>query len=467
MGNIAFSTLSELAAGLESGAYSCVELTRYFLDRIARLNAKAHAFVAVYEESALLQAQAADTQRRSALPHSPVHGLPIALKDICEIAGHVTTAGSAAWAGRVTSVTCTVVERLLASGMILLGKNHMAEFCFGAWGTNPLMGTPRNPWDWDGPHRIPGGSSSGSAVAVAAGLAPAAIGSDTGGSVRMPASLNALTGLKPTYGRISLYGTLPFVPVLDSIGVLTRTAQDAALLIDVIAGPDYRDPATHNAPFCTLSAAVYGPRRSLRIAVMRQDEYPEPVTDDVQRATDDAVEVFRSLGNHIEFASLPLDFEELVRNQGLISAVEAYRVHATYIEDMNLPFGAAIRKRIIRGKSINATDYVAALAHRRQTMERFHAWMQSYDLLLTPTLPFASFPVDQVDENSTSILSFVRPVSYLGSCAISLPSGFSEQGLPFGVQLIAGPWRDELLVQAGCAFQTVTNWHRRTPPGLQ
>jgi aspartyl-tRNA(Asn)/glutamyl-tRNA(Gln) amidotransferase subunit A len=467
MGDIAFSTLSELAAGLESRAYSCVELTRYYLDRIAKLDAKAHAFVAVYAESALLQAQAADTQRRSALPYSPVLGLPIALKDICEIAGHVTTAGSAAWAKRVTAVTCTVVERLLASGMILLGKNHMAEFCFGAWGTNPLMGTPRNPWDWDGPHRIPGGSSSGSAVAVAADLAPAAIGSDTGGSVRMPASLNALTGLKPTHGRISLYGTLPFVPPLDSIGVLTRSVQDAALLIDVIAGPDDRDSATRNAPLGTLSAAVHRPSRPLRIAIMHPDEYPEAVTDDVQRATNDAVEVFRSLGSHIEHVSLPLDFEELVRNQGLISAVEAYRVHAAYIEDMALPFGTATRKRIIHGKSVRAADYLAALAHRRQTMGRFREWMQSYDLLLTPTLPFVAFPVNQIDEDSTSILSFVRPVSYLGGCAISLPSGFSGEGLPCGVQLIAGPWREDLLVQAGCAFQAVTNWHRRVPEGRQ
>ncbi|HEX5464986.1 MAG TPA: amidase [Burkholderiales bacterium] len=467
MEELAFATLTELAAGLRKRAYTSVELTRLFLDRIARLDTKAHAYVAVYEESALRQAQAADLQRQSGLPCQPLHGLPIALKDICEIAGRVTTAGSAAWSDRVTAVTCTVVEHLLAAGMIVLGKNHMVEFCFGGWGVNPLMGTPRNPWDWNGPHRVPGGSSSGSAVAVAAGLAPAAIGSDTGGSVRMPASFNGLTGLKPTHGRISLYGTLPFVPTLDSLGPLTRTAEDAALIVNALAGFDARDPATCDGLNILADAMADESIRHFRVAVMRQDQYPWPVTDDVQHAIDNAVEVFRSLGCRIEYSDIPLDFEEMTRDQGLISAAEAYHVHAAYIENAGLPFGPTVRKRILKGRSIDAMSYLTALTHRQSSIIRFNEWMQSRDLLLTPTLPFTACALEDVDEESMSVLAFVRSVSYVGGCAISLPSGFSTDGLPIGMQLIAKPWQEHLLLQAGRAFQDVTDWHRRTPPDVR
>lgn len=463
---VAFSTLADMARGLQEQEFSSVELTRTFLDRIGRFNEELNAYASVYEESALLQAQAADLQRRSGMPVPPLHGLPIAVKDLCEIGGHITTAGSHAWQARRSTITSTVVERLQAAGMIILGKTHMVEFAFGGWGTNPLMGTPRNPWDMTGHHRAPGGSSSGSGVAVAAGLAPAAIGSDTGGSVRVPAAFNGLTGLKTTHGLISLYGTIPLSPSLDSIGPMTRTARDAALLTAALAGPDPRDPNTLARPGLALDSAQSLSVRHLRIAIMRPEQYPWAVSTEVQAATDEAVRVFRSLGASAEYVDMPFDFAELMRHNGALIAAEAHHVHADYIEDMALPVGPWVRRRILGGKAVDATGYQAILSHRRQTIAAFKNWMQPYDLLLTPTLPFVACPVDEIDENITPVGAFNRAINYVDTCAISLPAGFSASGLPIGIQLVAKPWQESLLLQAGEAFQQVTDWHRRTPPDL-
>ncbi|NEX62988.1 amidase [Noviherbaspirillum galbum] len=464
---IAFSTLADMARGLQEREYSSVELTKAFLGRIARFNSALNAYVSIHEEAALLQAEAADLQRRSGIPLAPLHGLPIAVKDLCDIRGQVTTAGSKAWLSRRSTVTSTVVERLLAAGMIILGKTHMVEFAFGSWGSNPLMGTPRNPWDMRGRHRAPGGSSSGSGVAVAAGLAPAAIGSDTGGSIRAPAAFNGLTGLKTTSGLVSLYGTVPLSPSLDTIGPMTRTAEDAALLLAALAGPDPRDPGTlaHPAFFQPPSGEPLQARH-LRIAVMRPEQYPWEVTADVQAATDNAVRALQSLGATVEQVDVPFDFADLMRRNGTLIAAEAHHVHAGYIDDMDLPIGPWVRQRILGGKAVDATAYQAILAHREQTIASFSRWMQPYDALLTPTLPFVACPVEDIDENVTPLGAFNRAINYVDTCAISLPAGFSADGLPIGVQLVGKQWQEGLLLQLGAAFQQVTDWHRRTPPEL-
>jgi aspartyl-tRNA(Asn)/glutamyl-tRNA(Gln) amidotransferase subunit A len=467
MKDIAFSSLTEIAQGLAQRDFTSVEATEVFLSRIARLDEKAHSYVAVYGESALLQAQAADLQRESGLPLPPLHGLPIAVKDLCEIAGQVTTAGSAAWKARRSEVTSAVIERLQGSGMVLLGKTHTAEFAYSGWGINPLMGTPRNPWDWSGDHRAPGGSSNGSAVAVAAGLAPAAIGSDTGGSVRIPAAFNGLTGLKTTYGLISSYGTLPLSVSLDTIGPLTHTAEDAALLTAALAGFDARDESTHGRPQYAIDLRLGAPVRGLRIAVMPPTQSPVAVSDDVQAAMDETVRVLRALGVHAEVAEVPLDFAEMSRHNGAIIATEVYRYHAGYIEDTSLPFGDSLRKRVLKGKAIGGEAYLATLAHRRRTIAAFNEWMLSYDLLLTPTLPFVAGALKDIDEDLTTPMTFTRAANYLDTCAISLPAGFSREGLPIGMQLIAKPWQENLLLRTAQAYQQLTDWHRRRPPGLQ
>jgi aspartyl-tRNA(Asn)/glutamyl-tRNA(Gln) amidotransferase subunit A len=462
--DIAFASLAELARGLRSRAYTSVHLVQLYLDRIARLDERAHAYVNVYRESALLAAQAADAQRDSGTPLPALHGLPIAVKDLCEIDQQITTAGSRHWQGRRSTVTSAVVERLQSAGMVLLGKTHMVEFAFGGWGTNVHMGTPRNPWDWLGKHRAPGGSSSGSGVAVAAGLAPAAIGSDTGGSVRIPAAFNGVTGLKTTNGRISLYGVVPMSPTLDTIGVLTRTAEDAALLAHALAGFDARDPRTHGPPCAPIDIASFDTPRPAKIAVLRPDQYPTAVTDDIQKATEEAIRAFQSLGATVEYPSVPLDFSELMRSSGTIISAEAYRVHAAYIEDTDA-FDPWVRKRILAGRKVDASTYSSAQAHRQETMAAFDAWMRSYDVLLTPVLPFAAAPLDEIDE-AIHLTPFTRPVNYLETCALSLPAGFTRDGMPIGVQLIGKRWQEAMLLQFGHAFQSVTDWHRRKPSDL-
>ena len=240
-------TLTELSAGLAAKRFSSREVVDALLSRIAKADAKLHAFTEVYAMEAKALADAADKARSSGFPLGPLHGLPVAYKDLCDIAGRVGTGGSKMFEARVASETSNTVERLTAAGMVPLGKLHMVEFAFGGWGTNPLMGAPWNPWDL-ATHRVPGGSSSGTGVAVAARLAPAGIGSDTGGSVRIPSAFNGLVGLKVTFGRIGLHGTMLLSWTLDSIGPMARCVEDCALLLNALAAPDPRDPTTLDQP---------------------------------------------------------------------------------------------------------------------------------------------------------------------------------------------------------------------------
>ncbi len=464
MENVAFSTLTDLAGGLRRGDYSSRELTGLYLERIGRLDGKLHAYVDVYNDAALKLADAADLRRRSGLPISPLNGIPIALKDLCEIEGHLTTAGSACWLRRKSTVTSTVVERLLAAGMVVLGKTHMVEFAFGGWGTNPLCGTPWNPWD-TATHRVPGGSSSGSGVAVAAGLAPAAIGSDTGGSVRIPSSANGITGLKTTFGLISLYGVVPLSTTLDSIGPMTRSAEDAALLTVAMTGPDPRDPGTFAAPKLDLSD-VLGPlpdMRGARIAVLPEKQFPQAVDTDVARVWTETIAVLRKLGAAVEERAVPFDFHQLMERNGRLIAAEAYAYHRAYIEDAELPVGKWVRDRVLAGKAVSAADYIAARDDRRRTAAAFAEWMRDCDALLTPTLPVPAPPVDHVDEMATPLAAFTRAGNYLGACGLSLPAGFSAGGLPIGMQLMGAPFTEPTLLRIGRAFQAATDWHKRQP----
>ena len=465
MRSITSSTLSELAERMAARSLSSEEITEAFLDRIARLDSGLGAFVEVYQEAARAQARAADLELRSGFRRSALHGVPVAIKDLCEIEGLVTTGGSSAWRQRRSTCTSTVVERLRAAGLIVLGKTHTVEFAYGGWGTNEFMGTPRNPWGSDGTPRVPGGSSSGSGVAVAARLAPVAIGTDTGGSVRIPSSMNGLTGLKPTFGRVSNYGVVPLARSLDTVGPLARTAADAAMVYDLIRGSDSRDPESFRQPVREPRLGVR-PIAALRVARMDPDQHPWPVAAEVTSAVDLAVELLRSLGATVENVKLPIDFGELARNLEVIISAEAWREHGDYIENPDLPFSRAARERIVRGRSVGASTYLRVQEARESTTLRFRESLRAFDVLLTPTLPFGAPRVDEVDESITPMSVFTRPVNYLGGCAISLPCGFDGSGMPLGVQLIAAPWQEELLLSVGAEFQRASDWHLYAPPGL-
>jgi aspartyl-tRNA(Asn)/glutamyl-tRNA(Gln) amidotransferase subunit A len=350
--------------------------------------------------------------------------------------------------------------------MIPLGKTHMVEFAFGGWGRNEPMGAPWNPWDLRA-HRVAGGSSSGSAVAVAGGLAPAAIGSDTGGSIRIPAALCGIVGLKPTYGLVSLYGAVPLSTTLDSIGPLTRTVEDAARLTAAMAGPDSLDPATLAVPAFNAEAALTGEPdiRGMRITALAIEQFPDSMLPDVVRARDEALTVLRDLGAIVDEGRVPFDFDDVMVRNGRIIAAEAYAVHREYIEDPSVPIDPWVRKRLLVGKLISAAGHIDEITHRGRAIEAFATWMRERDGLLTPTLPIVATPVADVDEATTTPATFTRAANYLGACALSLPAGFSADGLPIGVQLIGAPFGEAALIRVGRAFQRATDWHLRRPLG--
>jgi aspartyl-tRNA(Asn)/glutamyl-tRNA(Gln) amidotransferase subunit A len=459
--DVAFRSLRALAQGLRAGEFSALELTRSFLDRIGKADGKLNAYAEVYPEQALAAAEAADRVRRSGWPIGSLHGLPIAIKDLCDIAGKVGTVGSKAWSGRRGATTATVVERLTAAGMIVLGKTHMVEFAFGGWGTNPLCGTPWNPWDLT-THRVPGGSSSGSGVAVAAGLAPAAIGSDTGGSVRIPAAFNGIVGLKTTFGRVSLHGCFPLSTTLDSIGPMTRTVADAGALLAILAGPDSRDPNTSHAPALSIPDLHSSDVRGLRVVVLPDSTFPGPVDPAVRSAYAEAIRVFRTLGVSVEERPFPFSFEELTARNGELIATEAYAIHRAYIEDETLAIGPAVRARVLGGKKVSAADYIATREHQRQAIGRFAAWMEGIDAVLTPAVAAPAIPVSNVDEKLTPA-TFTRAGNYVGACGLALPAGLSPQTLPVGIQLLGKAFAEGTLLRLGAAFEAETGWTRRTP----
>ncbi len=462
--DLPFHSLANLQAHLRRGDLSSVEIVEACLDRIAAYDTRLHAFIEVYRDEAITLAQAADLERQAGIPCGPLHGLPIALKDLLHIAGRQTTAGAKSWEGRISEDTATVVTKLLAAGMIPLGKTHMVEYAFGGWGRNQPMGTPWNPWDTT-THRVPGGSSSGSAVAVAAGLAPAAIGSDTGGSIRIPASLCGLTGLKTTYGLISLAHAVPLSTTLDSIGPLTHSVDDAALLAAAMAGPDPQDPATRDAPCIDFAAALTGEMdiRGVRIAVLAPDQFPENPEADVLGVLGETIVALRDLGASVEEVRFPLDFADLMLRNGALIAAEAYALHRAYIDDESLPIDPWVRKRTLAGGRIGAADYIDALAHRRRAAAVYADWMRGRDAFLMPTLPIVATPVDAVDEATTPLASFTRAANYLGACGLSLPAGFSAGGLPIGMQFLGAPFAEAMLVRIGRTVQHATDWHLRRP----
>jgi aspartyl-tRNA(Asn)/glutamyl-tRNA(Gln) amidotransferase subunit A len=459
-----YASLTELAAALASGAITSQALTANYLDRIRRANPQLNAFVQVDEEHAELaqrHARAADERRASGVTLGPLDGVPLALKDLLEVEGCRTGAGSALWKERRSATTAAVVQHVLAAGMVPLGKTQMVEFAFGTWGANPHLGTPWNPWDL-AVHRVPGGSSSGSGVAVAAGLAPAAIGSDTGGSVRIPGALNGITGLKTSGGLVDTAGAFPLSQTLDTIGPMTRSAADAAWLCAAMLG-QHAPAARAFVAAATAAAARESSLAGRRITILPLDQYPIAVEPEVAAAALDAQRVLRELGAIVSERRFPFAFDDLMRRNGQLIAAEAYAIHRAYIGDERLPIGDGVRRRVLGGKAIMAADYIDALAHRRAACAQWIEWMHGWDALLTPTVPMAACPVAAVDESVTPLASFTRAGNYLNTCALSLPAGLTRAGLPVGVQLLAPPGRDDELLRIGIAFQQATDWHRRTP----
>jgi aspartyl-tRNA(Asn)/glutamyl-tRNA(Gln) amidotransferase subunit A len=462
-GDLAFLPAHILSTQISARRLSPVDLVDALLERVRAGDPKLHAFVEVYAEDARLAAAAAEQAIRSGHAIGPLHGIPIALKDLIEIAGRVTTGGSEVWRNRRSRCTATLARRLIAAGLIVIGKTHTVEFAMGGWGTNQHRGTPWNPWDPTNA-RTPGGSSSGSGVAVAAGFAPWAIGTDTGGSVRLPASWCGLSGLKTTIGRVSTYGILPLSPTLDTPGPMARSVEDAALLYRVMQGPDTLDPRTRGiAPSDPLPMLRRGVR-GLRLARMPEAER-EGVDNEVLAAYDAALESLARLGAEILTPDLPCRFADYTDLTGRIIGAEGYFLLGELIDDMSLPIDEAVRPRIAVGRGISARDYLAALRDREGAKGQFAAAIADIDALLTPTTQMAAIPLDAIDQTSTPA-HFTRFVNFLDLCALALPNGFTAAGLPISLQIVCRSYDEATALRIGWAYQQASDWHERRPPAI-
>jgi len=451
----------ELSRQLMSRRLSPVELTEAFLGRIASQDAKLHAYVEVYAQDARLAARGAEAAIRAGQAVGPLHGIPIALKDLVELEGRVVTGGSEAWAQRRATRTATLAQKIIAQGMIVLGKTHTVEFAMGGWGTNSRRGTPWNPWDLRR-QRTPGGSSSGSGVAVAAALAPWAVGTDTGGSVRLPASWCGITGLKTTIGRISTHGVLPLSPTLDTPGPMARNVEDTALLYAVMQGPDPLDPLTRGLPYTDPMPALKRGVRGLRLARMPQGER-QHASAAVLAAYDRSLDDLERLGAEIVEVNLPFLFADVAAFNLRIMAAESYALLHELIDDEQAPLDPHVRPRIAAGRTLSAQAYIEALHMRSVMKQQFAAALEGIDALLTPTTMTTALPLEEVDQTKAPA-HYTRFGNYLDLCALALPNGIAPDGLPTSLQIVCRANDEATALRIGWAYQDATDWHQRRPP---
>ncbi|QUS38143.1 amidase [Tardiphaga alba] len=456
---LSFLNAGELVAGYKAREFTPDDVVASHLARIAALNGKVHAFIDVYADEA--RAAAARSTQRYADGKSlgALDGVPIGVKDLIEIAGRVCTAGSATRRDRVATQTATIVTKLEAQGAIVLGKVHTVEFALGGWGTNQHLGAPSNPWNADVPHTA-GGSSNGSAAAVAARLATIAIGTDTGGSVRGPAGFNNLFGLKTTSGRISLHGIVPLSPSLDTVGPLARSVHDAALLFQAMQGPDDRDPTTADIapsdPFAELEAGV----RGLTLAVI-DDRERKPVDPDILKAYDAAIEVYRTLGANIVTIDLPKPLPEFSRAAEIMMG-EAYAIHGVVADNPASPMDEGVRVRVQSGK-VSAKAYIEARWRAQADKAAMLQALGKADALLAPTSQVPPMPLADVDE-ATTPATLTRFVNQIGFCGLAIPIGFTSKAMPTSLQVVCRPYQEALALRIGRAHEAATDWHTRVPP---
>lgn len=448
-----FLPIHELSGLIRTGKLSPRELASACLAQIGAVDGKLGAFADLWADEAMATAAAHETAIRGGQYLGPLHGIPVAFKDMVEVAGRRTTGGAGIWRERRSTVTSDVYKQLLGAGMNPFGKLNLVEFSCTAWGINPSMGTPRNPWDMK-VDRVPGGSSSGSGVAVAAGLLPAAIGSDTGGSIRVPASWNGTVGLKVTYGRASAANILNIVPSLDTIGPLTRSVEDAALILQAIT----TDPTCVD-PLPGLRKSVKG----LRLGLIAPDQLGE-VDSEVMAAIDAAAKVLMNLGAHVEEVRAPRTPPEYAATMATIFVAEAYAGLRDVVERGNFTADRAAEARIVLGKTVPASAYIEARHQQERERTQIRGWFADYDAVLLPTTTIAAMPVATCDTMKPVPAMLTRWVNHLGLCALAVPCGFNREGMPLSLQIVGKPFDEARILQVGWAFEQATAWHKRRPP---
>jgi aspartyl-tRNA(Asn)/glutamyl-tRNA(Gln) amidotransferase subunit A len=431
---------------------STVARTTATLDRIEAENGRLAAFVSVLRPTALAEAQLDDVRRLAGDRDRPLAGLAIAVKDIIDVAGVRTGCGSLARKGAPPAARdAPVVERLRAAGAIVPGKTHTVEFAFGGYGTNVTVGTPWNPWD-RAVHRIPGGSSSGSGVAVGAGLVPAALGTDTGGSVRIPAALCGCVGLKTSVGRVSRAGVAPLSQLLDSVGPLAQDVATAARVFAAMQGPDAQDPTTGGISPVDATPELERGIRGLRIGRIGDGDLPM-MSAEVRADLAAATERLERLGARIEAVTLPGSIDGWGNLCGQFIAAECYAQWQALADDPGSGLADPIRARMLSGRRISSAQYIQMLAAREEAIASFLHAIDRLDALVLPTIPFPAIPVSEVDETRAPMALYTRWVNYLNLAGLAVPTRLSSQGLPMSLQIVVRRLEEPLALRIGRAFE--------------
>jgi len=455
-----FTTISDLAPRLRRGEISPVEITRQCLSRIERLNGRLNAFITTLAEPACAEARAAEAEIRRGAWRGPLHGIPIALKDLMDARGVPTTAASALYVSRLPHADAEVVRRLRVAGAVIIGKNNLHECAYGGSSLISRFGDVHNPWDVE---RIAGGSSGGSAAAVAAQLACAAIGTDTAGSVREPAALCGCVGLKPTYGRVSIRGVIPLSTSLDHVGPIAASVADAAIVLEAIAGYDAGDITSADLPVTDYIAVLKQGAGELRVGVPR-DYFFDELDAEVASAMEHALRGIKTLVAEVKEVQLEVPTDRT------LAAAEAYAYHAENVAKNPEQYHPETLRRIRKGEAVSAGEYIERRRELDQARRGMARGFADFDLLVTPTTPAPAPAIadlranpDQLRPAELHLLRNTRPFNVWGLPAISLPCGFTESGLPVGLQ-IAGPrWREDLVLRLAYAYEQATAWHTRRP----
>jgi aspartyl-tRNA(Asn)/glutamyl-tRNA(Gln) amidotransferase subunit A len=450
-------TIVELSPRLRRKEVSPLELTRACLDRIDKLNPTLNAFITVTAESALAEARAAEIEINRGEWRGPLHGIPVALKDLIDTAGTRTTAASALFQNRVPAEDAEVVRRLRQAGAVILGKNNLHEFAYGGSSLVSFFGDVHNPWNAE---HIAGGSSGGSAAAVAAGLCYAAIGTDTAGSIREPAALCGCVGIKPTYGRVSGRGVIPLSWSLDHVGPLAATVADAAIVLQAIAGYDALDIHSVDVPVSDYVGELSENTQTLRIGIPRA-HFCDDLDEEVRGPVDRAIAVIGTLVAAVCDVHLELPTDRTVQ------AAESYAYHAENIARTPEIYQAETLRRVRSGADISATEYIQRRQELGRERRRAQALFANVDLLVTPTTPIPAPAIAELKKYPAALrpaelilLRNTRPFNVWGLPAISVPCGFTKGGLPIGLQ-IAGPrWREDLVLRLAHAYEQATEWHK-------
>lgn len=454
-------SVARLAARLHAGDLSPREAVQSFLDRIEEADGDLNAYITVRAEEALAEAEALEGPRE----RGPLWGVPLAVKDVIDVAGAPTTAASKILADHMPARDAAVVERLRAAGAIILGKLNTHEFAYGALTTSPHFGPARNPWSSD---RVCGGSSGGSGAAAAAELAAGTLGTDTAGSIRIPASFCGVSGLRPSTGRVSNRGVVPVSWTFDAVGPIARTAEDCALVLEAIAGHDPDDPSTVDAPVPRYREALAGGARGLRVGAVGA-LFEQGVDARVARVVDEAIDELRALGAQVERAELPL-FEHAGTIQQAMMLPEAAAAHLEWLRSRLPDYGPDVRARLLVGLFLPATVYVTGQRARRLISEGWRRVFERFDLLAAPTMPVLPPRIGEetveLDGREIpyrlSLIRFNSPWSLVGLPAMSIPCGFVDR-MPVGLALVGRRFAEATVLRAAHAYQQATDWHERRP----